>query len=85
MRFHVDATDSEYASWLATDPSEDQLREAYIALETARADLWTAGHIESFRRDRYEVDHRLVRRLVQVKRALASSWETSGQIELQQH
>jgi len=83
MRFHVDATDTEYASWLATNPSEDELREAYITLETARADLWTPGHIESFRRDRYEVDHRLVRRLVEVKRALATSWATSGQIQLQ--
>jgi hypothetical protein len=83
MPFHVDSTDTDYASWLAGNPSEDQLREAYIALEGARADLWTPGHIESFRRDRYEIDHRLVRRLVQVKKALATSWETSGQIELQ--
>lgn len=83
MRFHVEATEPEYATWLATEPTEDELREAYIALETARGELWTTGHIESFRRDRYEVDARLVRRLVQVKHALATAWETSGQIELQ--
>jgi hypothetical protein len=82
MRFHVDATDSDYAAWLASEPSEDQLREAYIMLESARAELWTPGHIESFRRDRYDVDHRLVRRLVLVKQELAEAWETTGQISL---
>lgn len=80
MRFHVDATDPDFAAWLAAGPSEDELREAYIAMETARAALWTPGHIESFRRDRYDADHRLVRRLVDVKRALASSWASTGQI-----
>jgi hypothetical protein len=83
MRFHIDASDADYATWLAASPSEDELRNAYFVLETTRAQLWTPGHIDSFRRDRYEVDHRLVTRLVQVKRALATAWETSGQIQLQ--
>jgi hypothetical protein len=83
MRFHIDASDAEYTTWLASGRSEDELREAYIVLETARAQLWTPGHIDSFRRDRYEVDQRLVQRLVQVKRELATTWATSGQIQLQ--
>jgi hypothetical protein len=80
MRFHLDASDTDYAAWLASHPSEDELRDAYFVLETARACLWTPGHIDSFRRDRYEVDQRLVQRLVQVKRALADAWAESGQI-----
>jgi hypothetical protein len=80
---HTDVTDHDFASWLASRPSEDDLRDAYIELESARAALWTPGHIDSYRRDRYEVDHRLVRRLVQVKHALATTWESSGQIQLQ--
>jgi hypothetical protein len=83
MRFHVDASESDYATWLASSPSEDALRAAYFELENARTDLWTPGHIDSFRRDRYELDARLVRRLVQLKQALAAAWETSGQIQLQ--
>jgi len=81
VRFHIDASDSEYATWLASGPSEDEIREAYFTLETARHELWTPGHIQSFRRDRYELDERLVRRLVQLKRALATSWRTTGQLE----
>lgn len=83
MQFHIDASDADYATWLASNPSEDELRDAYFVLETARAQLWTPGHIDSYRRDRYEVDHRLVQRLVQVKRSLADTWEESGQIQLQ--
>jgi hypothetical protein len=81
MQFHTDASDAEYAGWLGSSPSEDELRDAYFFLEAARAQLWTPGHIDSFRRDRYELDDRYVRRLVQLKRALATSWERSGQLE----
>jgi hypothetical protein len=73
-------SDLEFDAWLSQSPSEDELRTAYLALETRRSDLWTAGHIDSFRRDRYELDSRYVRRLVRIKRALADLWTTSGQI-----
>jgi hypothetical protein len=82
MRFHLDASDSEYSAWLETHPSEADLRAAYFTLESAREALWTPGHIDSFRRDRYELDARYVRRLVQVKKALASSWTESGQLSV---
>ncbi len=82
MLFHLDAPDTDYATWLASHPTEDELRDAYFVLESVRAQLWTPGHIDSYRRDRYEVDQRLVQRLVQVKRALAGAWEESGQIHL---
>jgi hypothetical protein len=81
MRFHLDASDSDYAAWLATRPSESDLRAGYFTLESAREALWTPGHIDSFRRDRYELDTRYVRRLVEVKQALASEWTESGQLQ----
>jgi hypothetical protein len=82
MRFHLDASDSEYSAWLGTRPSESDLRAGYFALEGAREALWTPGHIDSFRRDRYELDARYVRRLVQVKQALASEWTETGQLSV---
>lgn len=39
-------------------PTEDDLRAAYLLLETRRADLWTADLLDSFRRDRFERDAR---------------------------
>lgn len=81
MSYTLASSDLEFATWLSQSPSEDELRSAYLALESRRADLWTAGHIDSFRRDRYELDSRYVRRLVQVKRALADLWTVSGQID----
>ncbi len=80
MWLHLDTSDTEFATWLSLNPPEDELRDVYFKLETDRVKLWTPGHIDSFRRDRYEVDQRLIHRLVQVKRALATAWESSGQI-----
>jgi hypothetical protein len=79
--FRTNWADTTLDEWLRGAPTEDDLRLAYIALETKRADLWTAGHIDSFRRDRYEVDARYVRQLVQVKRALARHWTETGQLD----
>lgn len=73
-------SDLEFDAWLAGSPTEDELRAAYVELEARRTDLWTAGHIDSFRRDRYELDSRYIRRLVGIKAALADVWATSGQI-----
>jgi hypothetical protein len=80
VSYSLVTSDLEFDSWLSQSPSEDDLRTAYLALEARRADLWTAGHIDSFRRDRYELDSRYVRRLVRIKRALADLWTASGQI-----
>jgi len=81
MATALPATDLEFSSWIAAQPTEDQLREAYLALESRRADLWTPGHIDSFRRDRFELDSTYVDRLVQIKWALARIWTTSGQFD----
>ena len=81
MSYTLASSDLEFESWLSQSPTEDELRSAYLELEARRADLWTAGHIDSFRRDRYELDSRYIRRLVRIKRALADLWTVSGQIE----
>jgi hypothetical protein len=81
MRFVPDSTDSTFHDWLAASPGEDDLREAYLTLEAKRADLWTPGHIDSFRRDRYDLDARYIRHLVQIKKALASHWIVTGQVD----
>jgi len=81
MRFRPDSNDSTFHEWLASAPSEDDLREAYLTLEGRRADLWTPGHIDSFRRDRYDLDARYIRQLVQIKKALASHWIVTGQVD----
>ena len=80
MSYTLASSDREFAAWLSQTPTEDQLRSAYVELEARRADLWTAGHIDSFRRDRYELDSTYIRRLVRIKRALADLWTESGQI-----
>ena len=79
MAFTLDQTDTDFATWLAAAPTEDELRDAYVRLEAQRAQLWTPGHLDSFRRDRYELDARCVHRLVRIKWALATRWEASGQ------
>lgn len=79
MTFTTDITTEQLATWLDTTPSEDALREAYVTLEARRAELWAPGHIQSFRRDRYDLDARLVTCLVRIKWALAQRWEQSGQ------
>jgi len=79
MSFRTRFTDAQFDAWLASGPTEDELRDAYLTLETARAQLWTPGHLESYRRDRFDVDERYVRRLVQLKWALATHWSESGQ------
>lgn len=81
MATALPASDLEFSSWLTGDPTEDELREAYLALESKRADLWTPGYIDSFRRDRFELDSTYVDRLVQIKWALAQVWTTSGQFD----
>ncbi len=72
---------TQFQAWLASGPSEDELREAYLTLEHERAQLWTPGHLDSFRRDRYERDAEYVARLVEVKRALVRQWQRSGQLD----
>lgn len=80
MTFHPDWNDQTFLEWLEAQPREDELREAYLALESHRAELWTTGAHASYRRDRYDVDARDVRRLVQVKAALAREWVRTGQV-----
>ena len=74
------ATDLTFDLWLASSPTEDQLRDAYVTLEAKRADLWSPGHIDSFRRDRFDLDAAYVRRLVRLKQALARHWIVTGQV-----
>jgi hypothetical protein len=81
MNHPTHCSDIEFDAWLAAVPTEDELRDTYVALEARRTDLWTTGHIDSFRRDRYERDARYVARLVRVKRALALRWEATGQLD----
>ena len=81
MLFLLAPADDEFQKWLAQTPSEDELREAYLVLETHRANLWQTGHIDSFHRDRYERDSRYVTRLVQLKWELANRWTTTGQFD----
>lgn len=81
MTFHPDWSDQSFLEWLEDQPREDELREAYLALEAHRAELWTPGAHASYRRDRYDVDACYVRRLVQVKAALAREWVRTGQVE----
>jgi len=82
MRYRPDVTESEFTDWLSSSPTEDELREAYLGLEAKRAALWSPGHTDSFRRDRYELDAAYIRRLVGLKTALASHWVRTGQITL---
>ena len=49
-------SDLEFDAWLAGSPSEDELRAAYVELEARRTDLWTPGHIDSFRREEKHVN-----------------------------
>ena len=81
MAFALDQTDTDFATWLASVPTEDELRDAYVRLEAKRSQLWTPGALDSFRRDRYELDARCVHRLVRIKWALATRWEASGQFD----
>lgn len=81
MPFSPDHTDTDFAAWLASAPTEDELRDAYVRLEAKRASLWTPGTLDSFRRDRYERDAGYVQRLVRIKWALATRWEATGQFE----
>lgn len=81
MHFSTDFDASGFNDWLICSPSEDELREAYLTLEAKRADLWTPGHIDSFRRDRFDLDARYVWQLVEIKRALARQWIITGQVE----
>ena len=80
MTFHPDGSDQSFLEWLEAQPREDELRDAYLALEAHRSELWTPGTIASYRRDRYDIDARDVRRLVQVKAALAREWVRTGQV-----
>ena len=81
MAFTPDQTDTDFATWLASVPTEDELRDAYVRLEAKRAQLWTPGQLDSFRRDRYELDARYVQRLVRIKWSLARRWHDTGQFD----
>ena len=61
MTFRPDCTDTEFTAWLEMVASEDELRDAYLTLEQKRSHLWTRGHLDSFRRNRYELDAALRR------------------------
>ncbi|MBI2704411.1 MAG: hypothetical protein HYX32_03855 [Actinobacteria bacterium] len=80
MQFRQNFTDDRFHEWLSAAPTEDELREAYLVLEAKRADLWRPGHVDSFRRDRFERDARYVRQLVLLKSALARQWVITGQV-----
>lgn len=80
MIFNPDWNDQSFLDWIEAQPTEDQLRGAYLDLEAHRANLWTPGHIASYHRDRYDIDARDVRRLVQIKAALAREWVRTGQV-----
>lgn len=80
MSFNPDWNDQFFLEWLEAQPTEDELREAYLDLEAHRAALWTPGHIASYRRDRYDIDACDVKRLIQVKAALAREWIRTGQV-----
>lgn len=77
--FSPTLTDAEFDAWIASNPDEAGLREAYIRLEAKLSDLWTPGHIDSYRRDRHERADDLVARLVRIKFALTSTWIETGQ------
>ena len=62
-------------------PPKTNCRDAYLTLESKRTDLWTPGHIDSFRRDRFDLDAAYVRRLVRLKQALARHWVITGQVD----
>jgi hypothetical protein len=79
--FRHDCTDTEFTIWLETVATEDELRGAYLSLEQHRAHLWTRGHLDSFRRDRFERDARYVHRLIRIKWLLAARWTASGQFD----
>jgi len=81
MPFRHDCPDHEFTAWLETVATEDELRDAYLTLEQRRAELWTRGHLDSFRRDRFERDARYVTRLVRIKWLLAARWSASGQFD----
>ena len=81
MGFRPDCTEHEFEHWLEWGPTEDELRDAYLQLEAKRAELWTPGRHDSFRRDRFEIDARYVKRLVHLKWRLARRWELSGQFD----
>jgi hypothetical protein len=80
MKVRTKWSEADFEAWLAAGPDEDELRATYVALEAERAGLWTPGHIDSFRRDRFERDAVCISRLVQVKQALARHWEATGQL-----
>jgi len=81
MYFSTDLHASAFDEWLSSCPTEDDLREAYLTLEAKRSGLWTPGHIDSFRRDRFDLDARYVTQLVRIKRALARQWIVTGQVD----
>jgi hypothetical protein len=79
MSFRPDSPTAAFDAWLASEPDEQALRDAYVQLEERRAALWTPGHPDSFCRDRYDLDALYVTRLRQVKWALAHCWLQTGQ------
>jgi hypothetical protein len=81
MPFRPDSPAAEFTAWLDGDPDEDALRDAYLALETRRAQLWTPGHPDSYARDRYDLDALYVTRLRTIKQALATRWIATGQVK----
>lgn len=79
MKFHK-VTEQEFSEWLLSDPNEDELREAFIALEKKKADLWDNSSHDSFSRDRYDRDSIYMTRLRRVKAALSAKWVETGQV-----
>lgn len=64
-------TEIEFDSWI-TDPCTNagDLTEAIAVLGAKRDLLWMNGSTDSYRRDRYEADHRYMKRIAICKTAL---------------
>lgn len=72
-------SDSDFAAWLDSGPSEDELREAIVVLTAKQEFLWEPGHHDSYYRDRFERHERYERRISLVRGALV---DTYGDLEV---
>lgn len=70
-------TNEAFTAWLDSDPTENELLDAFIILRQKQANLWTPGHDDSYYRDRYERHDSYSNRIVLIQRRLASLWLAS--------
>jgi hypothetical protein len=75
MQFRDDWPDDEFELWLDHQPSADVLRDAYLLLESWRADLWASSDPYASFHDRCDLDSLYVDRLVRIKRVLFNRGE----------